>query len=116
MVSSAGSLQFLALHNFEVPFAGELASAVAGLPHLEELYLAPFRVPADQPFSFTKLWPSLQNLHTLVLDVISEGGFEAPVKSTRPPSYKAPSFVLALHGRGSCVVLPRPMLLSSCAS
>ncbi|CAL8464830.1 g4365 [Coccomyxa elongata] len=72
------SLRFLALHNFEVPFAGELASAVAGLPHLEELYLAPFRVPADQPFSFTKLWPSVQILHTLVLDVISEGGFEAP--------------------------------------
>ncbi|BDA50425.1 hypothetical protein COCOBI_16-1010 [Coccomyxa sp. Obi] len=72
------SLRFLALHNFEVPFEGDLASMLAGFPHLEELYLAPFRVLADQPISFTKLWPSMQNLRTLVLDVISEGGFAAP--------------------------------------
>lgn len=82
IVCNAGSLRFLALHNLEVAFAGDLAPVLAGLPHLEELYLAPFRVHPEEPLSFTKLWPSVQNLHTLVLDVISEGGFEAQASSS----------------------------------
>ena len=87
ILAAGKSLRILALHNFSRHFDGELVSVLAGCPHLEELYLAPFRVPAEKPMNFVQMWPCLQNLRILVLDLISPSGFVSPVSTfpSHPP-------------------------------
>lgn len=115
---NAGSLRFLALHNFETPFMGELASVLAGFPHLEELYLASFRVATEQPLNFTKLWLSVQNLRTLVLDVridfgFEGDGFEAPVCSLpQPVAMRAAPSVISTALQKDHILTLVPVLLS----
>ena len=76
-------LQCLALHNVAREFEVELGTKLARYPRLEELYLAPFKVPAEKPFDFSHLCPHLQNLRVLVLDIVGGCTFSDPVNSLK---------------------------------
>ncbi|KAK9917058.1 hypothetical protein WJX75_000404 [Coccomyxa subellipsoidea] len=74
-------LQCLALHNVAREFEVELGTKLARYPRLEELYLAPFKVPAEKPFNFSHLCPHLQNLRVLVLIIVGGCTFSDPDES-----------------------------------
>lgn len=79
ILAAGESLRILALTNFARMWDGQLVPLLAGCPNLEELYLAPFRVGPEMPLDFRELWPRLQKLRVLVLDLISPSGFLSPV-------------------------------------
>ena len=65
------TLRVLALYNKEEYYDGQLECLVQKCRGLQELYLSNFHTQSVKPPKFARLWPALQKLRVLVLDVVN---------------------------------------------